>query len=498
MAADDFGGVGESTAPPAGGAMGADDFGGFGESPAPPAGGAMAAGDFGGFGESTAPPAGGAMAADDFGGFGESTAPPAGGAMAADDFGGFGTFAPATGAVLLPATTSSASVEDEDGFGAFGSFAPTASAAVQIQPPTTASAASAVVTFDAPSFAVEDDGFGHFDVHVPPTSLQKPAAAATASAADTGLKAVQRRLLAAGRFEDALGCKLQMEALAQLAVQKQAYEHAKQEDDLEQAIHIKKVVLPRLQQQVQPDEVVRRWEEASGSSCLAEMQDKVRSLFGDEQAAPFVRNCPTELATLDLPAAAAKEQRVRAAYEVLLELSPQRQSTQLAQLDVMLGALAKTMRQVVEVLEDVPAHLSDDERGDLMRSPQIKQLVQGLLELRKLGSLMSASREWQAAFFVASAARAGDGKASVAAELDTLLQRSLTLSGAEEEIEPIDVQRLVSCPKPLAQRCALSLLPLRSEEFSELPPTALLDGVPFLAPAINFWRHHCGPDPPST
>ena len=50
---------------------------------------------------------------------------------------------------------------------------------------------------------------------------------------------------------------------------------------------------------------------------------------------------------------------------------------------------------------------------------------------------------------------------------------------------------------PIDKRCALSLLPLRSEAFPELPPTVEWGGRKLHAPAANTWAHCVRDVPPS-
>lgn len=49
---------------------------------------------------------------------------------------------------------------------------------------------------------------------------------------------------------------------------------------------------------------------------------------------------------------------------------------------------------------------------------------------------------------------------------------------------------------PMAQRCALSLLPLQGKEFPELPATVEWEGKRFHAPYANLWAHCVSKSPP--
>jgi hypothetical protein len=50
---------------------------------------------------------------------------------------------------------------------------------------------------------------------------------------------------------------------------------------------------------------------------------------------------------------------------------------------------------------------------------------------------------------------------------------------------------------PIGERCALSLLPLKSVAFPELPPTVEWGDRKLHAPAANTWAHCVRDEPPS-
>ena len=161
----------------------------------------------------------------------------------------------------------------DDGFGDFGGFDPAPA------PPPSAPAmpsGGGMLSADLPSLSAAaadmDDSFGQFTAITPasvlPSQAASPApflsppggaaAAAAAAAAEDGggLQATLKSLIEQERFEEASACKAHIEAIAQLSVQMIAYERAKEEDDLETAIHLKKVVLPSLRDKKQPEHVV--------------------------------------------------------------------------------------------------------------------------------------------------------------------------------------------------------------------------------------------------
>ena len=472
--------------------------------PAPPAAG----------GAATADDIAAATTADDFGGFGTAEAPSAAadGALSADfdaspsdAFGGFGeTVAAAGDAAAASAVGASdgfgAFDAEDDDFGDFGSF-------------DEQSAEPASLANLQQLAADEDDSFGAFGVPLAPPSSSTVAAASAAAAgapagaegsssSNDGLASVLEQLLASERFEEAMECKKHIEALAQLAVEKANYERAKAEDDLESAIHIKKTVLPQLRQQAADEDTIANWQQP-GPLTLAEMHATAVERYGADEVAPFIASCPSDLSHLaatDLVAAASRQRRARAAYELLMELPTERQKAHLEQMEAMLKPLLAQMRKALASLQKTPAHLDEAARLELMRTPKVKELLAALLELRKLGALLASSRRHHASVFVRSASvglEGGlEGDQAVAEELEGLFARIAGLAGTDDEIEPLAPARYWQSPKPAGERCALSLLPLQCDEFAELPPTVEWGAKRFHAPCINFWVHNVKPDPP--
>jgi len=82
-------------------------------------------------------------------------------------------------------------------------------------------------------------------------------------------------------------------------------------------------------------------------------------------------------------------------------------------------------------------------------------------------------------------------------QMESAFSRITALAGVEEAPEPLETERYLEVALPLDQRCSLTLLPLRSEDFSELPPTVECSGTRFHALAINFWIRNVQPEPPS-
>ena len=197
-------------------------------------------------------------------------------------------------------------------------------------------------------------------------------------------------------------------------------------------------------------------------------------------AAPFVATFSRDLRALaatDLEAAAAEHQRMAASLQLLLELPTADQARHLSQLHKLVVTLVEQVRGAVKALEEVPKDLSASEKEQALHSSRVRDLLRELAELRKLGCALAASREWHGSIFAASASAALSGlvpAADVRAELTQLLQRAavLAMQEAPEDDEPDEaITRFWALRLPMAQRCSLSLLPLRSTEFSELPAT---------------------------
>jgi hypothetical protein len=469
-AEDDFG---EFGGPATDGAVGGDDFGAFG---GPAAGGAPGGNAMGedGFG--------GAAGEDDFGGFG--------GAAGGPDFGGFGGAAGGDGfgiASPSPQPFGSGGGVDLSGFGGarapsddFGDFG----------------------GFDGPAAPAagglprllgdDDDSFSSIQVRKPPGA--SPAVSPAPLEASGGFDSLLRELMSAGRYEEAYACRRHLDAVATLAVKQSAYEVAKENDELEEAIHLKKVVIPALKAKLQPEAVVAAWGKpvAAPYATLPSLIQRATQALGETEAAPFVRICPANLPALaasDVAAAATRLRRTRGACELLLQLPVARQKRQLEALDRMTQSVLKQMRAAEAALSAFPPSAAD--RAAAMRSPRVVELIDAMRALRKLGLLLVASRDWHASFFAASATAGRAPPDATAQAVSDVYRRAVTAAAAnDDEAETEDVERYWEGPWPLQERCALSLAPLRSEVFTELPPSVSWEGQRFHAPCINFWVHN--------
>jgi len=121
--------------------------------------------------------------------------------------------------------------------------------------------------------------------------------------------------------------------------------------------------------------------------------------------------------------------------------------------------------------------------------------MEALGEMRRLGLLLVASREWLASFFVASAlAGASTPTLSAAAVREAHARAAAAAAHAQSTPEDSAPERYFESPAPLRERCALSLAPLRSDGMpaglAPLPPTLSWEGCWFHAPAINFWLNN--------
>ena len=562
-AASDFGAFGgdagqaAAAAPSAGGVLSADMFGGSTdalpttsavptadapaaaeEAPAAVSGGDD---DFGGFGGGSA---GGA--ASDFGGFGGGSA---GGA--ASDFGGFGGFDTSPVAAAAPAAAGSAPGGGALDFGGFGD---------ELAAPPAGGGGAESSRARGPSFASlaadEDDAFSSVPVvtpaavfdgmpaaagaaaaaAAPPSSLSWPPAAPSLApsagasmddgpGADLGLQATFDFLVGQERYAEAVACKAHIGGIAQLSVHLAAYEKAKEDDELEEAMHLKKVVLPAARAAVQPDQVVRGWQRASPAHrTLAQMRAAATAALGEAEAAPFLGACCARdlaaLAASSLPDAAAEHARAAAALGLLLELPPAEQARRLANLDTLLAALLTRAREAAAALSSVPAvgeaGVDEAARAAALRAPRVAALVDSLAEVRRVGGMLAASCAWHASIFAASAGAGLGGRAAAATasgavdvrdELAGLLRTAVSVTGLSPAAgagwpdDAEEQQRL--CKRCWAAavggeaRCALSLLPLRCDKFPEMPPTVRWAGRGFLAPCANLWVNAVRGEPPA-
>jgi hypothetical protein len=64
----------------------------------------------------------------------------------------------------------------------------------------------------------------------------------------------------------------------------------------------------------------------------------------------------------------------------------------------------------------------------------------------------------------------------------------LVVVGGDDDVEPLEVGRHWEEARPMAERCALSLLPLREAE-GEMPPTLEWEGKRYHAPCAQAWKH---------
>ncbi|EOD23574.1 hypothetical protein EMIHUDRAFT_239482 [Emiliania huxleyi CCMP1516] len=337
--------------------------------------------------------------------------------------------------------------------------------------------------FSAPSLvANDDDTFRSIAVLRPPADpaigSESPVPVGELSAGC--LDGTLAQLLAAGRYEEALASQQHLDAVAQLAVQQNEYERAKENDELEEAIHIKKdqhpvptpvtshqsptaglpaadslslhlkVVLPALRARLASDPAA--WSRpvappyATAGTLAAEAASRSReavSRFGEAEAAPFARLCSADLSSVaasDLPAAAAKLRRLRAAHVLLMETSE---------------AILRTMTDAEALVSALPPSAGSAERAAALRSPKAARLP------RRFLSRMARFRRSRVP------KKQSNRRAAAVAAPD------------DEAPEP-----------PLNERCALSLLPLQSANaFPELPPTVAWEGKRCHAPCVNLWLH---------
>ena len=214
----------------------------------------------------------------------------------------------------------------------------------------------------------------------------------------------------------------------------------------------------------------------------------------------MLRRRPPRPRRASLDEAAAKHEAARATLLLLLELPAASQASHLANLHELLTALTSQLRQAASALASKGADV--DEAA--LSSPKVAALLEAILALRTVGRRLAAAREWYASAFVPSASaavlpKAGPGSAAkVASEIGQLVRASHAAVGREapaEEEEPMEPYWAAALP--IGKRCALSLLPLRSEEaFPHLPPTVEWGGRRMHAPCANLWAHCVRNSPP--
>ena len=332
------------------------------------------------------------------------------------------------------------------------------------------------------------------DFASPPPAFVSPVPTGGVSpppAALGALGATVTQLVSEERYDEARECELHAEAAAQMEVLKGAYTAAKMDDNLEEAIHIRNQ-MTQLKDKMQPDAAVAAWQQPAADRTVGAMVAKAKQIFGDAEAAPFAASCATDLRALaasDLAAAAAEQKRARAGLELLLEVPPDAQKRHLANIGRLRAAVAKALTDGVAALEGAAA-LEPAERDGALRAPRVEALKHELVELRRLGGVLAASQARHAAVFVASAAAATpavDARAEQA-RLDAELRRALVVVGGDDDVEPLEVGRHWEEARPMAERCALSLLPLREAE-GEMPPTLEWEGKRYHAPCAQAWKH---------
>ena len=489
-ASDDFGdfgggGGGGGSAPPAGVVVApSDDFGDFG---APPSLGAMSGGSM----SVSALPIPAAMPAgdDDFGGFG-------------DGFGGFD--APPAPSVAAAVTTPSVMPaaggdafggfdDDDDSFSQFEATKPPGGGVSSLPPP-------GATTLPLPAISSSPAPF-----------LSPPGSAPIFSsgvAYEGGLEGLVPSLISQERFGEALACKQHIDAVANMSVQQAAYEKAKEEDDLEEALRLKKIVLPKMKEAIVPEHVVQGWKAPpSGHRTCAAMRQQAEQILGPSEAAPFVRVCCSAdlgaLAVANLEEAAAKHDLASATLMLLMDLPADAQARHLASLNELLGALTTQLRQAASALASKGADVDEATLG----SPKVSELLKAILALRKVGCRLAEAREWYASVFAAAASAPIAGKAGVGSaakarsEIQQLVNASHAAVGKEAPIEPLeDMAKYWSSLLPMGKRCSLSLLPLQSSSgdaaLAELPPTVEWNGKRFHAPCANLWANCVRNAPP--
>ena len=302
------------------------------------------------------------------------------------------------------------------------------------------------------------------------------------------LGATVTQLVSEERYDEARECELHAEAAAQMEVLKGAYTAAKMDDNLEEAIHIRNQ-MTQLKDKMQPDAAVAAWQQPAADRTVGAMVAKAKQIFGDAEAAPFAASCATDLRALaasDLAAAAA-EQRARAASSCSSSCRPTRRSATSPTSAASAPPSPRRSPTACGARGRRRARAGGARRA--LRAPRVEALKHELVELRRLGGVLAASQARHAAVFVASAAAATPPSTRAEqARLDAELRRALVVVGGDDDVEPLEVGRHWEEARPMAERCALSLLPLREAE-GEMPPTLEWEGKRYHAPCAQAWKH---------
>jgi hypothetical protein len=138
---------------------------------------------------------------------------------------------------------------------------------------------------------------------------------------------------------EASACKAHIASIADLSVQQKAYDRAKEDDDLDVAMNLKKNVLPKLKALVQPDHIVAGWSQPSSPTHLTlhQIGAMATAALGPADAAPFLTRCCSQnlqaLAATSVEDAAKLHAVARSTLQLLLELPTAEQTTKLKQLD---------------------------------------------------------------------------------------------------------------------------------------------------------------------
>ena len=347
-------------------------------------------------------------------------------------------------------------------------------------------------------------GTGGMDALAPPSDAAAKAAASLmldvpAGGADTtpladpsDLPAVLRMLTMSERYTEAVACQAHLSSADELKARMADYEQAKEDDDLETAMHLKKTVLPGLKAQVASDETVQSWARAAPSvRTLGQMASVAQQAMGAEHAGPFVTKCcSANLGALASSGQLAEAARLHAvasgAFRLLAELLPvERQTSTLQRMTKALEAVKAHLRGAASALDAKPI-----DEANASTAPEVLGLLQGMVALQTLGARLAASIEWHAAIF-APAAKVGGAGAIVAvqvkAELASLVRGAHAAVGVPAPaVADEEVAEYWAAAVPLSERCALSLLPLRSDAQAGLPPTVEWQGEKMHAPCANL------------
>jgi hypothetical protein len=254
------------------------------------------------------------------------------------------------------------------------------------------------------------------------------------------------------------------------------------------------------------EDVVKGWAHSSASvRTVAQMAAAAATAMGADNASPFVtRCCSADLKALarsgQLAEAAAQHAIASAAFGLLAELPVETQVERAQRMATALGAVLAQLTSAASAMGTRPDDGSGGPAEAVRTSAQVSGLLKALCELHTLGLRLATSLEWHLAIFAPAAAAAAAAALGTpispasqsSAQMSQLVREAHAAAGATfaetqaAEKALAEGERYRSAAVALSSRCALSLLPLRSDTYPELPPSVSVAGESMHAPCGNL------------